>query len=152
MILKLSRHETHQCFYYNCKYISVYDDEAEFLYFGGDSILKIVTIKDIANNWSDYRYYLQGIHCLIRMMKGLDYNENFISIKGKTALKQIITKNDKLPKYIGNLLNHHITHAPDPINLNYLDLKEKLKYLKPSFIKSNGEIDITNIWIFFTSS
>ena len=53
MVLQLSRHETYECFYYNCKHISIYDDEAEYLYFGGDSILKIVTVKDISNRAID---------------------------------------------------------------------------------------------------
>ena len=36
-------------------------------------------------------------------------------------------------------------NAVDEITLNYIEIKEKFKFLKSSFIKSNGEVDIANL-------
>ena len=49
MILELSRYEYHSSFYFNCSILSIYDDEQEYLFFSGETILQIVTIKNIDN-------------------------------------------------------------------------------------------------------
>ena len=142
MILTLCRHETYNCFYFNCKYISPYVDESEYLFFGGDSILQIDTIKDIKNR-INYQYYLQSINCLFRMIKGIDFNENMITNKSKLLLNDLILyqvydeckEYIKIPNYILSLLKYHTLNAPNPLILNFTELREQYKFLKPSFVK-----------------
>ena len=125
MILVLERHENTNILYYDCEYISAFDDEAECLFFGSDSILKIKTIKDIKNEWKDYLYYLQSIHCLLRLIKSIDYDDKLIHSKQfKKAMREMILNrihnNAKynVPKYISNLLQYHLINAPPTITIN----------------------------------
>ena len=151
--MKLSRHESHQCFYFDCKYVSPFDDEFEYLFFGGDSILRINTIRDIKNNGADYKYYLQSVNCLLRIIKGIGFNENTIKNKSKKILNKLClykTENVvNIPQYILNVLDHHTSNTPNEISLNFIEIREKYKFLKPSFIKSDGLINIRNIWTLF---
>ena len=152
MILQLARHESFECFYYDCQFISQFDYEDEYLYFGGDSILKIVTIKDIKNNWADYKYYLQGIHCFFQLLKGIGYNENLMSSNTKKAIIMLANNDIRLPEYVQTLLKHHKSNLCNKyyLNLNYFDFRDKLNFLKPRFIKqTNGCLDFYDIWIYF---
>ena len=68
MILVLTRPENYQCFYFDCCYLSAFDDESECFFFGGDSILKIKTIKHAKEVWTNYLYELQAINLILRMI------------------------------------------------------------------------------------
>eukprot|EP01084_Bolivina_argentea_P215447 365778_1 len=151
MILELSRQEDIHCFYFDCRFVSAFN-ESECLFFGGDTILKIITIKRICNNeWVNYIYYLQAIHFLITLMKGGDCDQIVLSLHAETELNRMVKNHlskrtdTNIPHYIYKLFNYHISSTTDVLNLNIRELKEKRKFLANIFTKSNGMLDITRI-------
>ena len=104
MVVELARHESQQCFYYDCNTISIFDDEFEILFHGGVTMLNNNTIKDVKSGWKDYRFYLEAINFLLKIIKNDYYDEDLLSKRGRKALIYII-KIKPIKKYIEY---HHI--------------------------------------------
>eukprot|EP01084_Bolivina_argentea_P025380 47170_1 len=75
MVLELTLYQNLQCIYFDCSKISRLP-ESECLFFGGETILKIITIKNVINEeWFDYIHYLEGINFLLTMIRGGDSDQ-----------------------------------------------------------------------------
>ena len=151
MVLVLQPLENHECFYFDCRFVSTYN-ESELLFFGGDSILKIVTIKRINDSqWVDYIHYLQAIHFLLTLMRGGDYTEIKLSNNAQKQLINMIkyklntNKKNKFPKYIIELLSYHMMNAPKSITINLKEFTNSSHILRDLFVKLDGTLNLVNI-------
>eukprot|EP01084_Bolivina_argentea_P252818 424484_1 len=98
MLLELSPHENYQCIYFNCGPISAYS-ESEYLFFGADSILQIVTIRSLFNEeWINYGEYLKPIHFLLQIISGTGCND--LSDSAQKKLIHMIEKKKIIKKII----------------------------------------------------
>eukprot|EP01084_Bolivina_argentea_P053083 97453_1 len=87
----------------------------------------------------DYIHYLESIHFLLKIINGTGCDENELSSTARQHLldmikwKQEPKYNHNIPKYIQNVLKHHLSKAKI-LNLNFIEIKEKLKFMKNIFI------------------
>ena len=82
MVLQLSPLKGYPSFYFDCEAISPFDKEAEYLFFGGDSVLQIITIENVINDkWMNYKDYLKGIYFIISIINGTKIDKSILSSK-----------------------------------------------------------------------
>eukprot|EP01084_Bolivina_argentea_P112043 199848_1 len=118
MIMELSQYKDNEMDYFDCSAISCFDMEDEVLFFAGDNILQIKSIYlQLDNKLMNYKYYIEAIQNILKLMNGLKINVEIISKYGKILINNILThilrtssyKINDLPEYIEKLLNYYLT-------------------------------------------
>ena len=152
MVLQLAPLPGRSSFYFDCAAISVFDNEDEYLFFGGDSPLKIITIENIVKNkWINYIYFLKAINFIIQLANGSEIDKTVLAEKQckntiKSLMKYQIQKlKINIPVYIRSLLQYHLSNYNDSVTINYTDFYNEFKFLKDLFFQGWGKLNITNI-------
>ena len=150
---------------FDCDYLSCFPEERETLFFGGDGMLRLKGITQLAQGkWMKYDKYLKAINVFSRMMGGCSVkNELIVKRKPdqkvmkrilKDLLRSLICRLDEAetPKYVHELMLFHHSSALR-IQLIYDELLTEYKWLH-CILKnhSSDTLDIGNIALLFSHS
>ena len=153
--MELCKYKDNEVSYFDCDAISCFDQEKEAFFFGGNTILRIYSIHHCINPWKNYKYYIEGIQNIIKIINGLKIEKKSMTKKGKETMKQILKY--KLPQnnyyisnltdYIEKLINHHISEIPSQINFYFYELMNEYAWLKELIVKDkkNNLLNISNL-------
>eukprot|EP01084_Bolivina_argentea_P314952 545569_1 len=164
--LRAYKKEKYDVFKFDCAALSAFPEEAEVLFYGGNTVLRIATIQQVVGlKWLNYRKYIKPMNIILRLI-------NALPIKGESILtnqKQqktmgelinhilpIVALNDgsnltmnKLPTYIHNLLLYHVSNPA--IKLNYIELMNEYSWMENVFIKrelnQNNQKKLPNVQV-----
>eukprot|EP01084_Bolivina_argentea_P007296 13713_1 len=163
LVLRLCKYrQIYDVWKLDCSALSSFDEEAETLFFGGNTVLKISSICKYVKKWTWYTKYIEPINAILRLIHGLS-----LKIKGRVILSKNKDKQTmyelinhlfcksilKLPLYIEKLLKYHM--STPTIKLNFSELISDYKWLNPIFIKHSENhqlLDICNICRLFCDS
>eukprot|EP01084_Bolivina_argentea_P279018 476950_1 len=152
-------------FAFDCSAISAFEEEEERLFYGGDTILRIESIRQlVANTWTNYTNYVKAIAAITRLMNGLSTGKMPKIVKRAIRLifngilatdESSKTKIESLPKYIvDKLINYHIVNRTAPVELDYDVLITSYKWMKNILVKDDNKciLDFYNICSIFHNS
>eukprot|EP01084_Bolivina_argentea_P118223 209803_1 len=133
--------------------MSVYPEEKEMLFFGGDSTFQIRTAyQSINRTWTCYKNYIDGLQILLDVANG---RMEWERINHKTFVKNLkdiigfilpnVYVNSPLPSYISLLLNYHLSMLPKSIiEYDIAELSKQHDWVKELFIKKPNIVHIAN--------
>ena len=150
---------------FDCELFSCFPDERETLFFGGDTVLRIIgIIQYVGDSLVNYAKYMEPINAFSRMMNGLSVMEQPILTRKKhqKAMKWIIKDilraivwqlhQAEAPEYVRNLVLFHHSCA-SCVRLLYHELLSEYEWLN-TILKStsNDTLNIANIAVLFCHS
>ena len=148
-----------------CDVFSCFPEERETLFFGGDTVLRIMGIMQyVGDTLLNYSKYMEPINAFSRMINGLSVTEQSILKKNKyqKAMKCIIKDilraliwqlhQAEAPEYVRNLVLFHHS-STSSVRLLYQELLSEYQWLD-TILKStsNDTLDIVNIAVLFCHS
>jgi len=149
-------------FKFECEVFSRYD-EKETLFFGGDTILSIVNIRQCLDaGWASYKIFIHAMDAIVRLIKGRSLKDHPICSKRKQKITMLglfrymlqasplLFEDDiqrfELPLYIAQLFTLQVSN--DVIRLHFGDFVEVLTWLRPMFMKGDM-INLVNVCVLF---
>eukprot|EP01084_Bolivina_argentea_P024531 45708_1 len=149
LVLELRNYKNSYSVYkFFCDSFSEFDVK-ETLFFGGRTVLKIVSITQVVKmHWKRYKKWIEPMNSMIRLVNGGTVKTLSIASNQKQQermmkfgyhiLSQISSAvlDQNLPKYIFELLLYHIS---SPVILNYQELLHEYKWMNIIFIKKPPE-------------
>eukprot|EP01084_Bolivina_argentea_P122447 216988_1 len=151
LVVELSKYTAHvYCF--DCGMISLFDEEREILFFGGNSLLQIKSIFQPYNGkWTSYRRYVNGIKGLVSIAHGAKSKH----VKDIENMIKYLLSNSAadfaLSPYITSLLKYHWKNLPPTIELDLTYLNDE-EILKGIFFKPENILQVSNLCNLFKYS
>ena len=78
LLIELCKYKQNMVNYFDCARISPYDHEQEMFFFGGDTLLRIKTIKHFIAPVRDYKYFIEAIEGIKKFMNGMKIHNKMI--------------------------------------------------------------------------
>eukprot|EP01084_Bolivina_argentea_P117124 208046_1 len=140
-------------FYFNCSSLSIFDEEQERLFFGGETILKVRTIYQAMDvKWSNYKMYIDALQNILDIQNHTQMIHHSMTDKSKAVVSELIehvinSTTERLPDYISTCLQYYFsTGLSKTMIFNLTEFLIKYKLMKNIFIKkSSNTPNISNV-------
>eukprot|EP01083_Nonionella_stella_P163130 536104_1 len=170
-VLALRRYMQKDVIKFDCAAFSHFPDEQETLCFGGNTVLRITSIRHIAErSWMNYIKYIQPLNALFRMINGLTIaNQRILKKKSyqriMTDLLRCVlctcicdtmsnetTTAFKWPLYIRQILTHNISNPEIKLRYNELVRYTWIESIFTTSINNQRMFNLSNICALFCNS
>eukprot|EP01083_Nonionella_stella_P081799 225542_1 len=142
-------------FKFDCDQLSAFSHEKETLFYGGNTVLKIYSIRQHVGKWKNYRKYMEPMYIINRMIHGLGINaEDEAEHNDDNEINKIMvlelftralcictsqTSQMEIPLYISTLWDQFTCNAT--ITLNVTQMMNDYKWLRSLFMKTSDVND-----------
>eukprot|EP01083_Nonionella_stella_P163132 536109_1 len=165
--------DTYDVTKFDCDGFSAFPEEKESLFFGGDTVLRIRSIRHIVDRqWTNYKKYIEPLNAIFRMINGLPIVKQPILTNKKyqrtmiklfrymlcTYTSAIDPMNNQtttvsLRPYIEKILKHNVFNCE--MQLRYNELLNQYAWLQSiftTFANNQTVLNLANICAFYCNS